>query len=120
MGILKSFLSSFFLVSSFLGFSQILKIDKRFLDSDSSNYWTGVVDATFAVNNRSSTAEDQNLYVGVNNNFDLMYVSDQAATFLISNLNYFKIGDGPLIYNGTAHVRHIFRRLSKATPEIYG
>lgn len=100
--------------------AQILKVDKGFLASDSSNYFTGVIDATFAVNNRSSTAEDENIYVGVNNNVDLVYISEQSATVLISGLNYYKIGNGPLIYNGTAHLREIFRRSAKLTPEVFG
>ena len=100
--------------------SQILKIDKGNLVSDSSGYLTGVVDATFALNNRSSTAEQQNLYLGIVNNLDLVYISEQSATILISGLNYYKIGDGPLVYNGTAHLREIFRRAATITPEVFG
>lgn len=102
------------------GHSQILKIDKGNLVSDSSGYVTGIVDATFALNNRSSTAEQQNLYLGIVNNLDLVYIAEQSATLLISGLNYYKIGDGPLVYNGTAHVRHIFRRAVILTPEVFG
>ena len=100
--------------------AQILKVDKGFLATDSSNYFTGVVDATFAINNRSSTTEEQNTYIGVNNNVDIIYIAEKSATILISGLNYFKIGDGPLIYNGTAHVRQILRRFARITPEFFG
>ncbi len=99
---------------------QILKVDKGSLASDSSNYFIGVIDATFAINNRSSTVDDQNVYIGVNNNIDVVYIADQSATVLLTGLNYFKIGDGPLIYNGTAHLRQILRRSAKLSPEIYG
>jgi len=99
---------------------QILKVNKGSLASDSSGYFTGVVDATFALNNRSSTAEKQNLYLGINNNVDVVYIAEQSATLLISGLNYYKIGDGPLVYNGSAHMREIFRRKAELTPEVFG
>ncbi|MEQ9467640.1 MAG: DUF481 domain-containing protein [Ekhidna sp.] len=109
-----------FIISWASASAQILKVDKDFLATDSSNYFTGVIDATFAINNRSSTAEKQNVYIGANNNVDVVYIAEQSATVLISGLNYFKIGDGPLIYNGTAHLREIFRRAATLTPEVYG
>lgn len=88
--------------------------------SDSANYITGVIDATFAINNRSSTAEQQNTYIGVNNNIDLVYLAKKSATIFISGINYFKIGDGPLIYNGTAHLRQVIKRAADITPEVFG
>lgn len=108
-----------FLVAS-LSYGQILKVDKGFLASDSSGYFTGVIDATLAINNRSSTVDQQNVYIGVNNNVDVVYIAERSATVLISGLNYFKIGDGPLIYNGSAHLREIFRRAATLTPEVFG
>ncbi len=108
---------SFF--SLFLSQGQILKVDKGFMASDSSNYFSGVVDATFAINNRSSTEDQQNIYVGVNNNVDLVYIAEKSATILISGLNYFKIGEGPLIYNGSAHLRQVLRRSATLTPEFF-
>lgn len=99
--------------------AQILKVDKDFLETDSSNYFTGVIDATFALNNRSSTAVEKNVYVGFNNSLDLVYIAKEAATVFISGINYYKIGDGPLIYNGSAHLREIFKRAATITPEVY-
>ncbi|MEO9871757.1 hypothetical protein [Ekhidna sp.] len=111
-----------FLVGISVSYSsaQILKVDKGSLASDSSNYFTGVIDATFAINNRSSTVEEQNVYIGVNNNIDVVYIAEKSATVFISGLNYFKLGDGPLIYNGTAHLRQILKRSAKLTPEFFG
>ncbi|MEP1035010.1 hypothetical protein [Ekhidna sp.] len=100
--------------------AQILKVDKGSLSSDSSNYFIGVIDATFAINNRSSSVEEQSVYVGVNNNIDIVYIAEKSATVFLSGLNYFKIGNGPLIYNGTAHLRQILRRSARLTPEVYG
>ncbi|WP_421763104.1 DUF481 domain-containing protein [Ekhidna sp.] len=116
----QALLSSILLLLIFSTQAQILKVDKGFLATDSSNYFTGVIDATFAINNRSSTVDEQNIYVGVNNNVDLVYIAEKSATILISGLNYYKIGDGPLIYNGTAHVREVLRRSAELTPEFFG
>ena len=99
--------------------SQILKIDKGQLSYDSSNYIIGVVDATFNVNNRGSTTDRQNVYVGINHNVDLVYIGNRSATILIGGLNYYKIGGGPSIYNGSVHVREIFNRAAVLTPEVY-
>ncbi len=113
------FLIFFFLFCYSQVSAQILKVNKGSLASDSSDYFIGVIDGTFALNNRSSTAEVQNVYVGVNTNLDVVYVAKQSATLLISGLNYFKIGDSPAIYNGSSHLRHILRRAAKLTPEFY-
>ncbi|MEP0986635.1 DUF481 domain-containing protein [Ekhidna sp.] len=120
MNVIRRFLILNFLVLATLANAQILKVDKGFLATDSANYFTGVIDATFAINNRSSTVDEQNIYVGVNNNVDLVYIAEKSATILISGLNYYKIGDGPLIYNGTAHVREVLRRSAELTPEFFG
>jgi hypothetical protein len=103
-----------------IGNAQILKVNKSHLSSDSSGYLTGIVDGSIAVNNRSSTADQQNVYVGLRNNLDLVYVAKESATILIGGFNYFKIGSGPIISNGTGHLREIFRRNSKLTPEAFG
>ncbi|GAB4251552.1 MAG: hypothetical protein Tsb0034_30520 [Ekhidna sp.] len=117
----KIILGSVFLyMCSFPAFSQILKVSKGRLATDTSSYFTGIIDGAFALNNRSSTVDEQNLYLGITNNVDLVYLSEKSASILISGLNYYKIGDGPLIYNGTAHFREILRRKATFTPEVYG
>lgn len=115
---MKSLFSTLLLFAGLLTSAQILKIDKSFLTSDSVKF-KGVLDATFALNNQSSTAEEQNTYVGINTNLDLIYFAPKSATLLISGLDYFKIGDGPVIYNGTAHLRQIFQRKAIFSPEVY-
>ncbi|MEO9483590.1 MAG: DUF481 domain-containing protein [Ekhidna sp.] len=116
----KIYLPALMILCVFLSKAQILKVDKGSLASDSSNYFIGVIDATFAINNRSSTVDKQNVYIGVNNNVDVVYIAEKSATVFLSGLNYFKIGNGPLIYNGTAHLRQIFNRAATLTPEVYG
>lgn len=118
---IKSTLVGFILVLISIGLKgQILKVDKSHLATDSAGYFTGVMDASFNVNNRASTPDRQNVYVGINQNADMVYVGDRHATVLISGINYFKIGDGPLVYNGSAHVREVFNRKETLSPEIYG
>lgn len=107
------------LLTALLTSAQILKVDKGHLSSDSSNYLTGIVDGSIAINNRSSTAEQQNVYVGFRNNIDLVFVAKESATILIGGFNYFKIGSGPVISNGTGHLREIFRRNNKLTLEVF-
>ena len=111
----------FFLIVLFasLASAQILKVDKGHLSSDSTNYLTGIVDGSIAVNNRSSTVDQQNVYVGFRNNMDVVYVARESATILIGGFNYFKIGNGPVISNGTGHLREIFRRNHTLTPEVF-
>ncbi len=116
---IRSYYILFFVCISFVSNAQILKVNKGSLVSDSSNYFIGVVDATFALNNRSATADKRNLYLGINNNIDVLYISEQSATLLISGLNYYKIGGGPLIYNGSFHLRQIVKRAARWTPEIF-
>lgn len=98
---------------------QILKVDKNHIYSDSSGYTVGTTDASFAINNRSSNDQEQILFVGAKAGFDLVGVWHQSATIFIGTFNYTKIGDGPFISNGAGHVRHIFRRNAKITPETF-
>lgn len=99
--------------------AQIMKINKDHLDSDSSGYFTGVVDGAFSVNNRSSTVQRQNVYVGIRTNLDLVHIGEEAATLFLGGMTYFKLGEGPLISHGSMHVRHIFMRKALVTPEAF-
>lgn len=99
--------------------AQIMKIDKGYLAIDSSNYWLGSTMVSFAFNDRGSTSEQDVLYLGIQNTSDVVYVSEKSALILITSLNYFKLGDGPFIFNGAAHVRQIFNRKKRVSPEIY-
>lgn len=118
--LIRSLVFSFIFPLTLSSYSQILKIDKSHLSTDSSKFFTGVFDASFNVNNRGSTPDKQNVYVGINQNADVVYVGKEMATILIGGINYFKIGDGPLVYNGSVHLREVFKRKSTLSPEIYG
>lgn len=97
-------------------FAQILKVDKSHLSGDSAEYFTGVADAAFALNNRSSTADIDNIYAGFRHHVDVVYVGEKAATTFIGGVNYFKIGSGPVISNGSVHIREIFLRKAFCPP----
>lgn len=99
--------------------AQILKVDKGYLASDSSDYFTGNLNLAFALNDRGSTAEDAIVYWGIQNLTDIVYIADKSASVLITGVNYFKIGEGPFIFNGYTHFRQVFRRKEKWSPEVY-
>jgi hypothetical protein len=107
------------LCHSMIGFGQILKVDKLHLEGDSSGYITGVVDAAFAANNRSSTAVRQNVYLGITSNLDLVHIGKENATIMISGINFYKLGDGPFINTGFVHFREVLNRKQKWNPEIF-
>ncbi|MFY0606243.1 MAG: DUF481 domain-containing protein [Cyclobacteriaceae bacterium] len=112
-------LGALLVFSSYYVQGQILKINKGSFVSDSSGYFIGVADATFAMNNRASTQKEQNLYVGINTNLDIVHIGKKGATMFIGGLNYFKIGESAAIYNGSIHLRHIVKRAVRLTPEFY-
>ncbi len=116
---MKACLSSLFLIFICSLQAQILKVDKNHISSDTSGYTVGTTDMSLSMNNRSSMAKDEILFVGAKWGIDVVGVWDQSATILIGNLNYTKLGDGPFISNGAGHIRHIFRRNGKITPETF-
>lgn len=109
-----------FFVSLFSVDGQILKVDKGYLGIDSSNYFTGMFDIAFALNDRGSTAEEDVVYIGLQNKTDLIYLAEKSATILKTGINYFKIGEGPFVFNGSVHLREVFNRKNRFSPEVYG
>lgn len=98
---------------------QILKVDKGSLDADSSGYFLGSIDANFNLNNRSTTAEQEVIFKGLNANSDLVYISKKHAYILINNISYFTSTGGPLISTGYAHFRVNFLRKKKLSYELF-
>ncbi|MTI22475.1 DUF481 domain-containing protein [Fulvivirga sp. RKSG066] len=106
-------------LTSHVLYSQILKVDKGNLDADSSGYFMGSVDASFNINNRSTTAEEEVIFKGLNGNADLVYVSDKHAYILINSINYFTSTGGPLISTGYAHFRVNLLRKKTLSYELF-
>lgn len=98
---------------------QILKVDKNYLASDSSKYSVGAVELSFSMNNRSSTEEEEIIFLGTRVGVDWVRIRDRSATLAIGTFNYTKLGDGPFISNGTGHLRQIFNRNANWTPEAF-
>ncbi|MEQ8927767.1 MAG: DUF481 domain-containing protein [Fulvivirga sp.] len=94
-----------FILTALTAHSQILKVDKGELDADSANYFIGNINIDFNMNNRSSSADQDITFTGLNGKADLVYMSDKHAYILINNINYFKSTGGPLISTGYAHFR---------------
>ncbi|ELR68028.1 hypothetical protein C900_01253 [Fulvivirga imtechensis AK7] len=99
--------------------SQILKIDKGNIHSDSSGYFMGAVNLNFNINNRSATAEKDIKFVGLEANADVAYIADKHAYILINKINYFKSTGGPLLSTGYAHFRTNFLRRKKLSYESF-
>jgi len=115
----KAILSVVFWCSAHVLFSQILKVDKGSLDADSSGYFIGSIDASFNLNNRSTTAEKEVIFKGLDGNADLVYMSKKHAYILINNINYFTSTGGPLISTGYAHFRVNLLRKRKLSYELF-
>lgn len=111
-------LSCFLHITILAAFGQVLKVDRSHFESDSSGYLVGAIGGNFNVNNRGSTPEEENVYVGVTGNTDFIHVAKNSATIMIGGLTYFKIGDGPTVYNGYVHLREILRRSHTVAPEF--
>lgn len=107
------------LITTGIATAQILKVDKGSLDADSSGYFLGSIDANFNLNNRSTTADQEVIFKGLNANADLVYMSKKHAYILINNLNYFTSTGGPLISTGYIHFRTNFLRKKKLSYELF-
>ncbi len=116
----------FFLTVSLLtilcysGHSQILKVHKGNIDTDSAQYFMGNVALNFNLNNKSGSAEDNVQYRGLFASSDLIYVAEKHAYILITDIDYIKSTGGPLISNGYAHLRANLLRKKKLSYEIFG
>ncbi|QSE97632.1 DUF481 domain-containing protein [Fulvivirga lutea] len=102
---MKILLTAALLFFTLTTYSQILKVDKGELDADSAEYFIGNINIDFNMNNRSSSADQDITFTGLNGKADLVYMSDKHAYILINNINYFKSTGGPLISTGYAHFR---------------
>lgn len=106
-----------FLSSTIITEAQILKVDKGEINSDSSNYFLGGINLDFNVNNRSTTADKEVTFIGLNGRADLVYLSENTAYILLNNINYFKSTGGALISTGYTHFRINFLRKNNLSYE---
>lgn len=100
--------------------AQILKIDKSHLDTDSSNYFIGVWDGTFSMDNTASTDERQITFLRLRSQADLVYIGDKSATIVLGDLALFRRSDeGRFLNNASIHLRRVFFRSRKFTPVTF-
>lgn len=85
--------------------AQILKINKRNIDADSSNFFVGAVNTDFNLNNQNSTADETVTFKGFVANADLVYAGKKHAYILMNKINYFSSTGGPFLSTGFAHFR---------------
>ncbi|HNP18194.1 MAG TPA: DUF481 domain-containing protein [Fulvivirga sp.] len=118
MRVLIFFISAVTLVTTH-SHAQILKVDKGSIDADSSGYFIGSIDANFNINNRSTTAEKEVVFKGLDVSADMVYISEKHAYILINNINYFTSTGGPLISTGYVHFRTNFFRKKIMSYELF-
>lgn len=99
--------------------SQILKVHKGNIDTDSSKYFLGNIALNFNLNNQSGSAEENIHFRGLTTSADLVYVGKEHAYIMINNINYIKSTGGPLISNGYVHLRTNLLRKNKLSYEIF-
>jgi len=102
----------------FTCFCQILKVDKN-LSVDSAKFFQGNLNVNFDINNRSTSLNQNVVFVGLEANSDLVYFSQKHAYIIISKLNYNTVSDGPFVSTGFGHFRFNFLRKQKVSYEVF-
>jgi len=99
--------------------SQILRVDKNHLESDSAGYFTLYADASFSLDNRSVSSSEKLVYTRLNSKADVLYVSKQHAYILVNAIEYQSASNSAPFSTGYTHFRINFRRQHKISYETY-
>lgn len=99
--------------------AQILKVDRRSVLKDTSNYWYGNLDFKLNINNNNATPEQNLAFIGLNGDLDINYASKEHVYMLVNNINYFTTGVGPFVSTGHAHFRTNWYRKRKLSFENF-
>jgi hypothetical protein len=99
--------------------SQILRVDKNHLESDSAGYFKFDADINFTLDNRSITPEEQLVYTRLSTKGDLLYVSKRHAYILINSIEYVSSTNAIPFSTGFSHFRINFRREHALSLETY-
>lgn len=116
----KCFLLMVAMLLSSASFSQILRVDKNHLESDSSGYFNGNADANFSFDNRSISPSEKLVYTRLSSRMDLLYVSRNTAYILVNSIEYFKSTNATPFSTGYVHGRVNFFRKREVSAEVYG
>lgn len=116
--VVKYIICSLILFTGFISKSQILKVDRAEVHSDSS-YWSGSIDFKFNLNNQAATVDENITFVGTQLGADLSYIGKKHLYMLVNQLQYFSTGTGPFVSTGFAHFRVNWLRDSKVSYETF-
>jgi hypothetical protein len=99
--------------------SQILRVDKNHLESDSAGYRTLTADINYSLDNRSVSATEKLVYSRLSSRVDMLYVTKKQAFILVNSIEYFKGSNSTPFSTGYAHFRINFRRQHPVSLETY-
>jgi len=99
--------------------SQILRVDKNHLESDSAGYFALYADVNFSLDNRSVSPSEKLVYTRLSSKADVLYVSKRHAYILINSIEYQSSTTGTPFSTGYTHFRINFRRQHKISYETY-
>jgi hypothetical protein len=99
--------------------SQILRVDKSHLESDSAGYFAFYAEANFSLDNRSVSPTEELVYTRLNSKADLLYVSKRNAYILINSIEYQSSSNSTPFSTGYTHFRINFLRQHTVSLETY-
>jgi hypothetical protein len=99
--------------------SQILRVDKNHLESDSAGYRTLSADINYSLDNRSVSPTEKLVYSRLSSRVDMLYVTKKQAYILVNSIEYFKGSNSTPFSTGYAHFRINFRRQHPVSLETY-
>lgn len=99
--------------------SQILRVDKNHLESDSAGYRTLSADINYSLDNRSISPTEKLVYSRLSSRVDMLYVTRKQAYILVNSIEYFKGTNSTPFSTGYAHFRINFRRKHPVSLETY-
>jgi Protein of unknown function, DUF481 len=112
-------LAILFLLSYHPAQSQILRVDKNHLESDSAGYFALYAEANFSLDNRSVSPDEKLVYTRLSSKADVLYVSKRHAYILINSIEYQSSTNATPFSTGYTHFRINFRRQHKISYETY-
>jgi Protein of unknown function, DUF481 len=107
------------LISYGTAHSQILRVDKNHLESDSAGYFALSAEANFSLDNRSVSPDEKLVYTRLSSKADVLFVSKRHAYILINSIEYQSSSNATPFSTGYTHFRINFRRQHTLSYETY-
>jgi hypothetical protein len=118
--IYRIFLFAAFVLFANIVHSQILRVDKSHLESDSSGFFDGNITANYSLDNRSISPTEKLVYTRLSMRSDLLYVAENTAFIFINSIEYYKSTNTTPFSTGYVHGRVNILRRRKVSYEFYG